>query len=78
LKRELKVREIVNRETFGTSVASGNQPLLHRSGALAVSRSTSVFRGVKSFKGVLVAKLEPLLQLSIGLRPSMRSVAGRL
>jgi hypothetical protein len=58
LKRELKVREIVNRETFGTSVASGNQPLLHRSGALAVSRSTSVFRGVKSFKGVLVAKLE--------------------
>ena len=42
LKRELKVREIVNRETFGTSVANGNQPLPSGDGALVASRSASL------------------------------------
>jgi hypothetical protein len=51
LKRELKVREIVNRETFGTSVASSNQPLLRRRCTCCEQVNISFERGKKLQRG---------------------------
>jgi hypothetical protein len=51
LKRELKVREIVNRETFGTSVASSNQPLLPQRCTCCEQVNISFGRGKKLQRG---------------------------
>ena len=51
LKRELKVREIVNRETFGTSVASSNQSLLRQRCTCCEQVNISFRRSKKLWRG---------------------------